>query len=296
MDSPIRTLDVSDWAAATGRPEWIAALEAGEVLYFPKLAFALSEAEQALLKPELLAEGVRNISLDAQGRLKGVAGGPEVEAQVAALIARFAGQARGLCRALFPAYVAHLRAAPTSLRPTQVSTRKQSVRADDRRLHVDAFPTRPNYGERILRVFTNVNPQGEPRVWRVGEPFEAVARHYLPQAKPYVEWQARLLQALKITKSFRSEYDHMMLQLHDRMKADEAYQRDCPQVTMPFPSGSTWVCFSDQTVHAAMSGQSMMEQTFHLPVAHQYDVQASPLAILTRLAGRPLSGAPLPTK
>ncbi|MBK6006490.1 Kdo hydroxylase family protein [Ramlibacter ginsenosidimutans] len=294
MDNPIRTMELADWSAAVDRPEWAAALEAGEVLYFPRLAFSLSGEEQALLQPSLLAEGVRNISLDAQGRLKGVAGGPEVQAQVSALIARFGVQARALCRGLFPAYDAHLRAAPTSLRPTEVSTRKQSVRADDRRLHVDAFPTRPNYGERILRVFTNVNPHGEPRVWRVGEPFEAVARRYLPQARPYVQWQAKLLQALKITKSFRSEYDHLMLQLHDRMKADEAYQRDCEQVTMPFPTGSTWVCFSDQTVHAAMSGQYMLEQTFHLPVARQYDVQASPLAILTRLAGHPLAGAPLP--
>lgn len=294
MDNPIRTLELADWSAAVDQPQWAAALEAGEVLYFPRLAFSLSGDEQALLQPTLLAEGVRNISLDAQGRLKGVAGGPEVQAQVSALIARFGAQARALCRGLFPAYDAHLRPAPTSLRPTEVSTRKQSVRADDRRLHVDAFPTRPNYGERILRVFTNVNPQGEPRVWRVGEPFEAVARRYLPQAKPYVQWQAKLLQALKITKSFRSEYDHLMLQLHDRMKADEAYQRDCEQVTMPFPTGSTWVCFSDQTVHAAMSGQYMLEQTFHLPVARQYDVQASPLAILTRLAGHPLAGAPLP--
>jgi hypothetical protein len=294
MDNPIRTLELADWSAAAGQPQWVAALEAGEVLYFPRLAFSLSGEEQALLKPSLLAEGVRNISLDAQRGLKGVAGGPEVQAQVSALIGRFAAQARALCRGLFPAYDAHLRPAPTSLRPTQVSTRKQSVRADDRRLHVDAFPSRPNYGERILRVFTNVNPEGEPRVWRVGEPFEAVARRYLPQAKPYVQWQAKLLQALKVTKSFRSEYDHLMLQLHDRMKADEAYQRDCPQVTMPFPTGSTWVCFSDQAVHAAMSGQYMLEQTFHLPVAHQYDVQASPLAILTRLAGHPLAGAPLP--
>lgn len=294
MDGQIRTLEVSAWSGMAGRPEWIAALEAGEVLYFPRLGFALSDVEQALLKPSLLAEGVRNISLDAHGHLKGVSGSPEVQSQVAALVARFAAQARSLCKSLFPAYDRHLRAAPTSLRPTQVSTRKQSVRADDKRLHVDAFPSRPNYGERILRVFTNVNPQGEPRVWRVGEPFEAVARRYLPQAKPYAAWQARLLQALHVTKSLRSEYDHLMLQLHDRMKADEAYQRDCPQVTMPFPPGSTWVCFSDQTVHAAMSGQYMLEQTFHLPVAHQYDVQASPLAILTRLAGRPLAGAPLP--
>jgi hypothetical protein len=291
---PILSLDVAAWSGSPGQAEWIAALEAGEVLYFPRLAFELSPSEQALMNPGLLAEGVRNISLDPQGQIKGVAGGPQVEAQVASLVGRFAAQARSLCRGLFPEYDRHLRPAPTSLRPTQVSTRKQSVRADDRRMHIDSFPSRPNYGERILRVFTNVNPHGEPRVWRLGEPFEDVARRYLPVAKPYLAWQAKLLQALKVTKALRSEYDHLMLQLHDRMKADEAYQQDGPQLRFEFPPGSTWVCFSDQAVHAAMAGQYMLEQTFHLPVRHQYDVQASPLAILTRLAGHPLAGAPLP--
>ncbi|HMA06919.1 MAG TPA: Kdo hydroxylase family protein [Ramlibacter sp.] len=294
MDA-ILTLGLQDWSDASGDTGWIAAAEAGQVLYFPRLAFRLSAAEQALLRPGLLAEGVRNISLDGEGRLKGVAGGKPVEGSVLPLVSRFAVQARDLVRRLFPAYDAHLIAAPTSLRPVQVSTRKQSVRADDRRLHVDAFPSRPNRGERILRVFSNVNPHGEPRVWRIGEPFEDVARRYLPRARAYSGRQAAVLHRLGITKSLRSEYDHLMLQLHDRMKADEEYQRNSPQQTMPFPSGSTWVCFSDQTVHAAMAGQYLLEQTFHLPVAWQYDPNASPLAILTRLMGRPLAGAPLPS-
>jgi hypothetical protein len=291
----ILTLGLQDWSDAVGETGWIAAAEAGQVLYFPRLAFSLSAAEQALLRPGLLADRVRNISLDGEGRLKGVAGGAQVEACVLPLVSRFASQARNLVRGLFPAYDAHLKAAPTSLRPTQVSTRKQSVRADDRRLHIDAFPSRPNRGERILRVFSNVNPQGEPRIWRVGEPFEAVARRYLPVARRYSGWEASVLHRLGITKSLRSEYDHLMLQLHDQMKADEEYQRSSPQQTMPFPTGSTWVCFSDQTVHAAMAGQYLLEQTFHLPVARQYDPDASPLAILTRLMGRPLAGAPFPS-
>src|SRR6185369_8341176 len=101
--------------------------------------------------------------------LKGVAGDESVQSHVTDIVSRFASQATQLVHALFPAYAPHLRAAPTSLRPKSVSDRKQSVRADDKRLHVDAFPSRPNYGERILRVFTNINPDGEPRVWRVGE-------------------------------------------------------------------------------------------------------------------------------
>jgi hypothetical protein len=288
MQDRIVEIDARDWRAPGSHPNWIEAVEDGKVLYFPQLAFELSAQERALLKPELLAEGVRNISWDAQRGLKGVAGNEKVQAAVGELVSRFASQATALLTQLFPAYAPHLRAAPASLRPRSVSNRKQSVRADDRRLHVDAFPSRPNYGERILRVFANVNPHGEPRVWRVGEPFQDVARQFVPRAKPYSRWQAQVLNALHVTKSLRSEYDHLMLQIHDRMKADEAYQRDCPQLTMHFPPGAAWVCFSDQTVHAAMSGQYMMEQTFHLPVARQYNPDASPLAILGRLAGHPL--------
>src|SRR6185369_3107153 len=99
----------------------------------------------------------------------------------------------------------------------------------------------------------------------------------------------RLLRAMRVTKSLRSEYDHLMLQLHDAMKSDDDYQRNAQQELMPFPTGSCWVCFSDQAVHAAMSGQHMLERTFHLPAASQYNPQASPLAILTRLAGHSLT-------
>ncbi|MBV8603697.1 MAG: Kdo hydroxylase family protein [Pelomonas sp.] len=266
----------------------VAALEAGKVLYFPKLAFEVKAEERRLFTPEIRDPKARNISLNADGRLAGAQGDPEALEQLAAMVGRFRRQARGLVDALLPRYSAHLRMAPTSFRPSQVETRAQSWRADDRRLHVDAFPSRPNYGERILRVFTNVNPAGEPRVWRVGEPFDAIAARFVPRAKPYSAWQAKLLHKLHVTKSLRSEYDHLMLQLHDGMKGDADYQRDAPQVTMPFAAGSTWVCFSDQAAHAVMAGQFMMEQTLHLPAAAQYDVDASPLAILQRLTGRAL--------
>ena len=56
-----------------------------------------------------------------------------------------------------------------------------------------------------------------------------------------------------------------------------------------FAPGTTWLCFSDQVMHAAMSGQYMLEQTIHLPVAALYDPQRSPLAILERLTGRTLA-------
>jgi hypothetical protein len=288
MDTQIVELDLADWAGVVPNEAWIAALEAGKVLYFPRLAFELLPEERALLSPSVLSPGVRNISLDAKGRLKGVAGDEAAQGAVSAMVARFRAQAQQLIHGLLPHYTPALRLAPTSYRPAQVETRVQSWRADDRRLHVDAFPSRPNYGERILRVFTNVNPDGAPRVWRVGEPFETVARRFLPRAKPYSALQARLLRALRVTKSLRSEYDHLMLQLHDGMKSDLDYQKSAEQQTMPFPSGSVWVCFSDQASHAVMSGQYMLEQTLHLPAARQYNPDSSPLAILSRLTGRTL--------
>ena len=288
MDNQLVELDLADWSAAVPNEAWITALEAGKVLYFPRLAFELLDGEDALLTPALLSPDVRNISLDANGQIKGVVGGADVQRAAAAMVGRFRAQAQQLVQGLRPHYTEALRYAPTSSRPAQVESRVQSWRADDRRMHVDSFPSRPNYGERILRVFTNANPHGKPRVWRVGEPFEDVAGRFLPRAKPYSRWQAKVLHKLHVTKSLRSEYDHLMLQLHDNMKSDLDYQKNAPQQTMPFPPGSVWVCFSDQTSHAVESGQYMLEQTLHLPASRQYNPDASPLAILRRLTGRPL--------
>ncbi|RTD98285.1 Kdo hydroxylase family protein [Variovorax atrisoli] len=288
METQLVELGLTDWNAATPNEAWIAELEAGKVLYFPRLGFELLPEERSLLTPSLLSPDVRNISLDANGKLKGAVGDETVQRKAAAMVGRFRAQATQLIHGLLPHYAPALRLAPTSYRPAQVETRVQSWRADDRRLHVDAFPSRPNYGERILRVFTNVNPDGAPRVWRVGEPFEDIAKRFLPRAKPYSRLQAKLLQALHVTKSFRSEYDHLMLQLHDGMKSDMAYQENSPQETAKFPPGSVWVCFSDQTSHAVMAGQFMLEQTLHLDASKQYNPASSPLAILSRLTGRTL--------
>jgi hypothetical protein len=288
MEQQILEILALGWYFSGAHDVWIAALEAGKVLYFPNLEFALKPDELLLLRPDIRDPKARNISLDANGKLKGAAGDAAQQGALAAMIARFRGQAQSLVQSLLPRYADAMRLAPTSFRPMQVETRIQSWRADDRRMHVDAFPSRPNYGERILRVFTNINPDGMPRVWRVGEPFEDMAKRFLPRARPYSRWQASVLHKLHVTKSMRSEYDHLMLQIHDGMKSDADYQKNAPQVTMPFPSGSVWVCFSDQTSHAAMSGQYMMEQTLHLLVARQYNPDASPLAILSRLTGRKL--------
>jgi len=288
----IVALDVASWRPALGpdaQDVAIRTLEGGGVLILPRLAFPLADDEQRFLSPRWSDGRAKNISFDG-GKLKGARGSPEELAALGRMVARFAAEASALVTTLFPRYAPYVRRARTSFRPQPAVGRAMSWRKDDSRLHVDAFPSRPNHGERILRVFCNVSP-GEDRVWRVGESFEAVARRFLPRIRRQIPGEARWLSALHVTKGLRSPYDHLMLGLHDRAKADLDYQANCPQQIVRFAPGTTWLCFSDQVMHAAVSGQYMLEQTIDLPLAALYDRERSPLAILERLSGRELAAA-----
>ena len=267
----------------------VAALEGGRLLFFPELVFALQADELTFLDPACSDGRAKNLSYDSRsGELKGTALALPERERLKAMVARFAQHAQALVAGILPSYVPHLRLGRTSYRPVEVKERPASYRKDDSRLHVDAFPSRPNGGERILRVFSNVNPNGRARMWRVGEPFETCAERFLPRLSPPFPGKGRLLQALGLTRGYRSLYDHYMLSLHDSMKADEAYQRQCPQYEVPFPSATTWMVFTDQVSHAAMAGQYVFEQTFHLPVRGLRDPSTAPLKVLERLLARKL--------
>ena len=290
--SSLVTLDFADWRpvlAPHTQRDAARALEGGAVLVLPRLAFALSPAERRFLSPQWSDGRAKNISLEWTA-LKGARGSAADIDELAAMVARFAASAADLVTALFPAYAPYVKRARTSYRPQPAVGRAVSWRKDDSRLHVDAFPSRPSRGERILRVFSNVNPS-EPRVWRVGESFETMATTLLPRISRPLPGASVLLAAVRATKGVRTEYDHLMLGLHDRAKADLAYQRDCPQEVARFAPGTTWICFSDQVMHAAVSGQYMLEQTIHLPQAALYEPARAPLAILERLTGRALAPA-----
>ena len=62
MDTQLVELDLADWAGATPNEAWIAALEAGKVLYFPRLGFELRPQERELLTPSVLSPDVRPAS------------------------------------------------------------------------------------------------------------------------------------------------------------------------------------------------------------------------------------------
>jgi hypothetical protein len=229
----------------------------------------------------------KNVSFDpATGRVGGTA---RTDPALTEMLRRFSESAAALADSLFPAYRGRLQRARASFRPAEIAGRQTTWRHDDTRLHIDSFPATPVQGRRILRVFTNVNPEGRVRSWRLGEPFEQVAAKFAGRLRIPLPFTLDLLRLSGITKTRRSPYDALMLQLHDRMKADLEYQRQAAQTAVDFPAGSTWIAFTDAVSHAAMGGQYQLEQTLLLPVDAMLHPERSPLRILERIKGRSLT-------
>jgi hypothetical protein len=267
-----------------------ARLEAGEVICLPDLVFDLGAADPA----RFAAAGgrrSRHVSYDPlTGALRGASGDEAAQAWLAGALEAYAAWALDVVREVLPAYAPRLAIGKGSFRPRPADL-ALSRRRDDRRLHIDAYPSQPVQGRRILRVFRNVNPAGEDRVWRLGEPFIHHAARFLPGA-----WSRRkarppawLLQATGLTKGRRTAYDALMLGLHDLARACDTYQAEAPRETLAFPPGATWLVFGDAAPHAALSGRFAFEQTFLLPVDAMADPDAAPLRVLERMTGERLA-------
>ena len=267
----------------------VRALEGGNILLFPRLGFPVQQSEAPLFSSATAATE-KNISFDiTTAKLHGSSLAEAAAEPLRAMMLRFARCSEALALNLLPRYRAGLALGRTSFRPVDIVGRSTSWRKDDSRLHVDSFPSSPVQGKRILRLFTNVDPEGRSRSWRLGESFPTIAGRYVGSLSGPRWGSSQLLRFLRITKKSRSPYDHFMLQLHDRMKADLDYQSAAPQTAYEFPAGSTWIAFTDQVSHAAMAGQHLLEQTFYLPVSAMADQSQSPLRVLERLTGRELT-------
>ena len=293
VDDVLKPIDLARWDEPLPAAEAAHAtreLESGKIIFLPRLRFELTPAESRFIAPQWTDGKAKNVVYDpyaAQVRHTSAHGDDRI--QLAAMMKRFTEHARALVLNLCPAYSDGLRYGLASLRVVQARGRMASRTKDDTLLHVDAFASRPTQGERILRVFCNVNPGNETRVWEVGEPFESAASRFagrLPAQAPGSAW---LLQRLGVTKDRRTGYDHLMLRLHDALKNDEAYQRDAPKMRVEFPAGSTWMVFTDRVMHAALAGQHALEQTFYLPVSAMLEARYAPLRILEGLYQRKLA-------
>ena len=279
MDDYLYTISACeiDQLQPNTKKQAITSLESGKVIYFPNYSFAPHPDEQPLLSESILDKKHKNISYDpSHHRVSGVVT-PELLHKLQDFMHRFSEYSKHLIDTLLPEYTDKVRWGRTSYRPAEIKGRASSKRKDDTRLHVDSFSATPVNGLRILRVFCNINPYGEPRVWHVGEPFSDVLKTFADDIPEFSARRAKLLKLIKATKTLRSPYDHYMLHLHDTMKLDDHYQQNLAKQRIDFPANSTWIVFTDNVSHAALSGQFLLEQTFYLPVDAMIDPAFSPL-------------------
>jgi hypothetical protein len=262
------------------------ALESGKVVFLPRLNFSLDPALQQLLKTTAISpRGAKNISYNPKNNsVSGLDNNFAATPLITLMMQSYHSQCNRLLESLCPQYQAAECSGRTSFRPVEIKGRKPpSYRKDDTRLHVDAFPSTPVNQTRILRVFTNINPYGENRLWRLGEPFAEVIRQFLPRARKMLPFEAEILFRLKATRKKRSSYDHYMLQIHNTMKYDMDYQSLCPAVSMEFPPGSTWLVYTDLVSHAALSGRFALEQTYYPKVNNMLNPALSPQHQIQRM-------------
>lgn len=279
--------------AVAGRPQGDdlrATLERDGVLILETEPFRLPDADFELIDRQASDGRSKNWSFNPHtGDLDGVVGGDGVSG-LKAIMSRYVKWSQQLIGDFFPGYVDNIELGRTSLRTRSVQEEPPlSRRKDDRSLHLDAFTSQPVAGRRILRVFSNIDPTGAGREWAIADGgFQDFAERFRHRTRRLLPGEARILESLSLTKCRRTDYDQIMLGMHDAAKRDRSYQATAPRRFVSFPGGSTWLAFTDQTPHAAVSGQCALEQTFYVPVEQLADPGASPLRILERLWGAPL--------
>ena len=159
------------------------ALESGGIIVFPNLRFELKPPELTFLDPASV-HGAKNVSFNpATGRVGGTQAQGAALEELRGLLHRFSRTTGALVRHVLPSYASAIEHGRGSLRPVEIAGRASSWRADDTRLHVDAFPSMPMRGKRILRVFSNINPSGQARTWKIGGSFDEVARRFRPSLR-----------------------------------------------------------------------------------------------------------------
>ena len=294
--SPSLVETVADPSPA-GEMDYCRALEQGRILLFVRPPFELPQAERALLlaQHQAPARYHKNIAYrPVQDRVTGFARGADTE-RLRDALRLYSRRATEFAAWLLPRYARGWRLDLASFRPEEEEGRALPPRSRNDLIHVDAFPTRPTRGDRILRLFTNVNPT-EPRVWLSGGTFEEIAPRFAPPALVdrarrggIADRLRRLARAAGLKVAVRSPYDRFMLSFHHHLKESAAFQEAADKSRVEFPAGATWMVFTDMVSHAVRKGRYALEQTFVVARDSLVLPDKAPIAILERIARVPMS-------
>jgi hypothetical protein len=280
---------------AQHQPRWYCEqLEHGKVISFSKPPFPFSEDDARFLlsQKQTGSRFHKNISYrPASDVLKGADPGADRE-RLHGILRHFSRNVTQFIASFLAPYAGKLKLDFASFRPLEEQGRELPLHKRNDLLHVDAFPTRPTRGGRILRVFVNINP-GASRVWNVGEPFH----EFLPKLRERQDIapprRSPAMAALRSIASRvglapdRSPYDEYMLFLHDWLKENSEFQTRSPKWELQFAPGACWMVYTDGVPHAVMSGRYALEQTFIVSTEALVSPEAAPINVLVRAAAIP---------
>ena len=296
---------IAEANSAAQSQDYCRALEQGEILLFPGVPFELPEADREFLISQRQAKSRfhKNISYrPQQDALRGTSAESAGDIDRLRRIMRdYSAHVTAFVRTFLAPYADKLALDFASFRPQEEEGRDLPLHKRNDLLHVDAFPTRPTHGARILRVFTNINP-AQSRVWVTGESFHRMAPAYFEQAglqrfalsagSPWHKIGAALrggIKKLGLPLAQHSPYDRFMLRFHDWLKENSAFQKKASHVRSEFAPGSSWLVFTDGVPHAALSGRLALEQTYIVPRQTLVAPEVAPISVLEKLCGRALA-------
>jgi hypothetical protein len=274
-------------------------LERGDVEYFPVCPFPMPEGEALafLLEQRLASRAHKNISYHPHtGKAGGFLRHSATQAEkLREMLTNFSATATAWLARTLPRYAAGWRLDQVSFRPDEEATRKLRQKARNDLLHVDAFPSRPTNGHRILRLFVNINPT-EPRIWATSEPFSKLLERFGKQVglpgERGTAWTNRLKGSLfrlfHPARQPRSPYDEFMLRFHDFLKAHDEFQEKGPKRFRTFAPGSAWLAMTDVASHAALRGRFALEHSYFVAPESLALPEESPPALLERACGVPM--------
>ena len=290
------------WTGANRSREWCAELESGKILLFDGVPFDLpaGDCEFLLSQKQTESRFHKNISFrPANDVLRGIANDSPDRARMQDVMRRYSKQVVAFVMSFLRPYAKDFQLDYASFRPLEEKSRDLALHKRNDLLHVDAFPTRPTRGARILRVFTNINPSVD-RVWLTGQPFHVMAPELAPSAglqrfanPPLMEKIAGAVQGLGYKMGLplpnRSRYDRFMLHFHHWLKENTDFQQNSPKVRSDISPGCTWLVYTDGVPHAVLSGQYVLEQTFIIPQRALVAAEVSPLQVLERICNCSMS-------
>lgn len=290
-------------ASLTPAPEqaraWCAALEAGDILYFPQTPVPLPPDDLGFLLGQQQTDSSLHKNIAYKPNIDKLSGfdvktaSPAAVERLHRIMRSYSQSVVAFLTGFLSPYKANWHLDYASFRPQEEQGRDLPLRRRNDLLHTDAFPTRPTFGARILRFFNNIHPS-KTRDWIVSDPFLATVKQFAPQQIAPTPGSA-LSRAGKgaaraiglgaaIPSLKRSPYDDFMMRFHNFLKENPRWQAECPKYLFQFRAGSSWMVYTDTVPHAVLAGQYALEQTLLVRPEAMVRPEVAPLHVLEEIA------------